>query len=306
VTRRGAMKVLFLDMDGVLVTQRPSVAEPNLVENLKYIINTTGARIVLSSDWRRTKEARAEVRRILQARGMDFISCTPQHGSPYSLNRATEVLAWVEDHNAKCRKEGKSESELVETFVAIDDRPLIHEIEGSGLVGHFVMTHIRRGLTRAACEAAIKCLENKQDIPAKLLPEALRDSFRTGRARVVQPAAQSMSTWGTRAPVIMRPPTIPLRATVHGLPAIGASSKVSALAQRRFTSKPTAGQMNILQARGVGTSMATGAPLAMSKAISMRGGTFVREAPAATSSAGEGMRGVLKARPATTRPASKV
>ena len=49
------MKVLFLDMDGVLVTQRPSVAEPNLVENLKYIINTTGARIVLSSDWRRTK-----------------------------------------------------------------------------------------------------------------------------------------------------------------------------------------------------------------------------------------------------------
>ena len=48
-----------------------------------------------------TQEARAEVRRILQARGMDFISCTPQHGSPYSLNRATEVLAWVEDHNAK-------------------------------------------------------------------------------------------------------------------------------------------------------------------------------------------------------------
>lgn len=303
------MKVLFLDMDGVLVTQRPSVAEPNLVENLKYIINTTGAKIVLSSDWRRTKEARAEVRRILQARGMDFISCTPQHGSPYSLNRATEVLAWVEDHNAKVRKDGKSESELVESFVAIDDRPLIHEIEGSGLVGHFVMTHIRRGLTRAACEAAIKCLEHKQEIPAKLLPEALRDTFRGGRRPVqpiTAPISQSMSTWGTRAPVIMRPPTNPVRATVNGLPAIGAAGlKVSGSPPRRTTTKPTAGQMNILQARGVGAGMSTGAPLAMSKAISMRGGSFVKEAPASTSHAGDGMRGVLKARPATTRPASK-
>jgi hypothetical protein len=26
------------------------------------------------------------------------------------------------------------------------------------MAGHFVMTHIRRGLTRPACEAAIKCL----------------------------------------------------------------------------------------------------------------------------------------------------
>jgi hypothetical protein len=37
------------------------------------------------------------------------------------------------------------------------------------MVGHFVMTHIRRGLTRPACEAAIKCLETPQDIPEILM-----------------------------------------------------------------------------------------------------------------------------------------
>ena len=30
------------------------------MENLRYIIQKSGARIVLSSDWRRTKEARNE------------------------------------------------------------------------------------------------------------------------------------------------------------------------------------------------------------------------------------------------------
>ena len=105
-----------------------------MVENLRYVIQKTGARIVLSSDWRRTKEARNEVKRILAHYGMEFISCTPQHGSPYSLNRATEVLSWVEDYNRRCKEEGRDVSETVEAFVAIDDRPLIHEVEGAGMV----------------------------------------------------------------------------------------------------------------------------------------------------------------------------
>mmetsp|Transcript_39049 Transcript_39049/g.96748 ORF Transcript_39049/g.96748 Transcript_39049/m.96748 type:complete len:456 (-) Transcript_39049:1180-2547(-) len=203
------MKILFLDMDGVLVTHRPSIAEPNLVENLRYIIQKSGARIVLSSDWRRTKEARNEVKRILANYGMEFISCTPQHGSPYSLNRATEVLTWVEDHNRRCKEEGRDVSETVEAFVAIDDRPLIHEVEGSGMVGHFVMTHIRRGLTRPACEAAIKCLETKQDIPDELMDPEVKAAVKAGRMPprvqlvnngngygIVNPAAQGGNVLG--------------------------------------------------------------------------------------------------------------
>lgn len=162
-----------------------------MVENLRYIISNTGARIVLSSDWRRTKEARDEVKRILAHYGMEFISCTPQHGSPYSLNRATEVLSWVEDHNRRCREEHRDESEMVEAFVAIDDRPLIHEVEGRGMVGHFVMTHIRRGLTRPACEVAIKCLETPQDIPKILLNPDVKAAVRAGR---LPPRAQLVNS----------------------------------------------------------------------------------------------------------------
>lgn len=161
------------------------------MENLRYVVNKTGARIVLSTDWRRTKEARNEVKRILAHHGMEYISCTPQHGSPYSLNRATEVLSWVEDYNARCREEGRDASEMVEAFCAIDDRPLIHEVEGQGMVGHFVMTHIRRGLTRPACEAVIKCLETPQHIPEVLLNPDVKAAVRGGR---IPPRVQLLDT----------------------------------------------------------------------------------------------------------------
>lgn len=46
------MKVLFLDVDGVI--NIPAGMDPNLLENLRGVIETTGAKIVLSSDWRRT------------------------------------------------------------------------------------------------------------------------------------------------------------------------------------------------------------------------------------------------------------
>ena len=46
------MKVLFLDVDGVI--NIPAGMDPNLLENLRGVIETTGAKIVLSSDWRLT------------------------------------------------------------------------------------------------------------------------------------------------------------------------------------------------------------------------------------------------------------
>jgi hypothetical protein len=50
-------KVLFLDLDGVLNTIdsrdcNMSAFDPNLVDNLYTILQTTGARIVVSSSWR--------------------------------------------------------------------------------------------------------------------------------------------------------------------------------------------------------------------------------------------------------------
>lgn len=54
------MKVIFLDIDGVLNVisqghdEYGGIFHPHLVENLKTIIEATGARIVISSSWRKS------------------------------------------------------------------------------------------------------------------------------------------------------------------------------------------------------------------------------------------------------------
>ena len=47
----------------------------------------------------------------------------------------------MRERNKKVRAEGWGDEELVEAFVAIDDRALLQERGGDRLHGHFVMTH---------------------------------------------------------------------------------------------------------------------------------------------------------------------
>lgn len=54
------MKIIFLDIDGVLNVypqghdEYGAIFHPHLVENLKLILDQTGAKIVVSSTWRRS------------------------------------------------------------------------------------------------------------------------------------------------------------------------------------------------------------------------------------------------------------
>ena len=58
------MKVIFCDVDGVLNNESTSELTPNgyrgvsdkLIRNLRKIVDETGAKIVLSSDWRLLKD----------------------------------------------------------------------------------------------------------------------------------------------------------------------------------------------------------------------------------------------------------
>ena len=133
---------------------------------------------MLSSDWRRCPRARDECARILARRGLRLLDRTPEHGSPYTQHRATEILAWIDDHNA--RAEGGDDARVPQTppdrrfafppsgfaapldpvthFVALDDRALIRELCGEALVGRHIMTHASEGLTRAAVDAAAAAL----------------------------------------------------------------------------------------------------------------------------------------------------
>ena len=66
---------------------------------------------------------------------------TATNTSIMNNHRPMEILNWVRERNKKVRAEGWSDEELVESFVAIDDRALLQERGGDRLHGHFVMTH---------------------------------------------------------------------------------------------------------------------------------------------------------------------
>jgi len=155
------MKIIFLDIDGVLVTRQLGVFDQALLRNLKYAVDETGASIVLSSDWRRHPSARAEARRELRRAGMDFISHTPCL-SQFVPQRPTEIMSWRREH-PQGGPRGRPEP-----WVAIDDRPLLQERHGSYLRGHFVQTHPLQGLTRQAADDVIKILNQDDDLPSKM------------------------------------------------------------------------------------------------------------------------------------------
>ena len=120
------MKVIFLDIDGVLNsvmydTQRVEERGDNRIDMTRVklladIVNATGAKIVLSSTWREDWEKSSElcgndgkyINECLAKYGLSIIDKTPCLN--YSDERQFEILAWLADHTGE-----------VESFVILDD-----------------------------------------------------------------------------------------------------------------------------------------------------------------------------------------
>lgn len=153
------MKLIFLDIDGVLVTRRPGVMEERLLHNLQGLVQRTGAEIVLSSDWRRHPMAREEARRVLATVGLKIIGYTPCM-SAFLAQRPTEILQWKKEFSKLPNREPLT------NWIAIDDRMLVEERHGQYLRGHFVQTHPLRGLTEDRVEECVRLLS--QDPPPQL------------------------------------------------------------------------------------------------------------------------------------------
>jgi hypothetical protein len=121
------MKILFVDIDGVLNTDGfrnffgPSKVDPFLVENLASIVFITGCKIVISSSWRfnmsevfdaiqcdafRNKPSQKMIDAVINA----IIGSTFDFGS-----RKDEILKWVEF---------PPEGITVDCWVAVDDLEL--------------------------------------------------------------------------------------------------------------------------------------------------------------------------------------
>jgi hypothetical protein len=115
------MKVIFLDIDGVLNCQHYTnqIKTPNgfldldCVANLNKLVADTGAKIVLSSTWRHDADVIDNLKVHVQA---EFLGKTPSLNSRYSL-RGNEIHAWIQQNEALL---GKAYHEY-HSFVILDD-----------------------------------------------------------------------------------------------------------------------------------------------------------------------------------------
>ncbi len=159
------MKIIFLDIDGVLNNTRTKetvddfiFVEDNKILLLKEIINKTGAKIVLSSSWRkgwRFKEenpkcASVEVRLFkalelkLKSHGIELMSYTP-----HLWQRGEEIEIWLDEWRG----------EEIESFVILDD---MEEGEFTPNSDRLIRTDICIGLTKRHVDLAIKLLNEKE------------------------------------------------------------------------------------------------------------------------------------------------
>ena len=92
------IKVLFLDVDGVVNCRKTSnengwPIDPFMAFLVARIVDKTGCKIVLSSSWRHSVDARFVVRK----RVMPFIDITPQSKKfePDDFARGHEIASWL-------------------------------------------------------------------------------------------------------------------------------------------------------------------------------------------------------------------
>lgn len=150
------MKVIFLDIDGVLVTSRTlkerfglrSIANPSCVAALNHITDSTGAKIVISSAWRFC--GLEEMKLILSYWGItgDVISVTPDLtrkvlGVYSAVPRSHEIREWM-----------YKETAVLDNWVILDDGGDL-----DGYLNRLVQTEFEEGLTMAQAEEAINLLK---------------------------------------------------------------------------------------------------------------------------------------------------
>lgn len=167
------MKVIFLDIDGVLnsldnmyamtVLYKKGVGksrdefghlfDERCVRWLKYIIERTAAKIVISSTWR--SSGLTKMQTMWQARELpgEVISCTPTYVDEYIINlhactnneadRGYEIAQWIHEH----------EQEL-EQYCIIDDDSDMLGVQ----LPYFVKTDSQIGLNYKTANIAIATL----------------------------------------------------------------------------------------------------------------------------------------------------
>ena len=152
-------KILFLDVDGVLnnetwagemwddynikVYNKNILYQPALVQ-LRRIINATGAKIVVSSSWRKIHDAYQDLLRWLDMYGMNVLDTTSKTTSRYRQIRGDDIGEWLNAHPG------------VESYAILDDDDDMGEH-----MNHLIRTNMYYGLTEEKANACIDLLNGK-------------------------------------------------------------------------------------------------------------------------------------------------
>ena len=160
------MKIIFLDIDGVLnsvdsceragknfFSDNP---DPEHIKWLNFIIEQTGAKIVISSTWRKHCTY-LSLWRLLDAFGFKgtIIGATPETNDI----RGNEIRCWIDRYtNGRDWRLTKTDDKLdpIESFVILDDDSDMGE-----LLPFLVKCKNEKGLTEAEAIKAIEMLNKK-------------------------------------------------------------------------------------------------------------------------------------------------
>lgn len=151
------MRVVFLDLDGVLNTREYvrlagwapplgserdlHILDPVAVERLNGVLEATAASVVITSSWRATYEE-PSLRSLLVRRGFrgQIAGVTPQLPG---RRRSAEIDLWLADH-------------AVEAFAIVDDDPEA----GAEHPSRFVQTTFEEGLVESHAEQLVRLLRS--------------------------------------------------------------------------------------------------------------------------------------------------
>lgn len=143
------MKVIFLDIDGVLTTERTKyrVGDVDCVAQLNRITEATGADIVISSSWRHDPE----IANVLAAWGVrgKVVGITPNlsvwmKGIRVARERGDEIYRWLCDNMPAAN------------YVILDD-----ESDMGPVINRWLRTSTQFGLQQGQADAAIRLLGDK-------------------------------------------------------------------------------------------------------------------------------------------------
>lgn len=164
------MKVIFLDIDGVLNSMdwykrrerypaprtmdqyNEKEFDPEAVRLLQGIIEKTGAKIVLSSTWRLHEDNVEAIKKFV---GIEILDLTPRMPRPAGTSveyceRGKEIDAWIE-------KNIEDRGEVVDRYVIIDDDTDMLPKQQE----HFFHTDNKFGLTEPIAKEVVWYLNKK-------------------------------------------------------------------------------------------------------------------------------------------------